>query len=264
MADTTARLLAGAILLCSVSCTSLDARVSAGYFQSEVRGQFALDTSTASAQLGSIQTDIEDNFGIDEASSSPYVRADLSMPFGRVAISGFRYDESGTGQLPAGATFGDIGLGQTSTTAISTDLTVQNIKVSWTYDLIDLPLLRVSPGLAVDIFDIETEVRSVTPISAFEQVEVFAPVPMIYVQGELDLGYVAANLDIGAMDVDLPDADGTYWDIDAMIRVRPGGPVEFFAGYRFIHIDGDGEAEGQAFDANLQLNGWFLGGGVTF
>jgi hypothetical protein len=36
------------------------------------------------------------------------------------------------------------------------------------------------------------------------------------------------------------------------------------AGYRFIDIDGTGETDTESFGVDLQLQGWFIGGGVVF
>ena len=34
--------------------------------------------------------------------------------------------------------------------------------------------------------------------------------------------------------------------------------------YRYIDIEGDGIADGRRFEADLQLDGWYVGGGFSF
>jgi hypothetical protein len=75
---------------------------------------------------------------------------------------------------------------------------------------------------------------------------------------------VAATLDVGWIDIDLGDADGSYLDVEALVRVNPLPHLELFAGYRFIDIDAEGTADNRRFEAAFQLHGWMVGGGVTF
>ena len=60
------------------------------------------------------------------------------------------------------------------------------------------------------------------------------------------------------------DVDGTYWDVEALLRYQATGLIEIFAGYRFINIDVEGEADGQRFDSDLILSGWMVGGGIVW
>lgn len=240
------------------ACSGFGAKAYVGIFQGDLEGDIALDTSAGGIPLGSIQADIQDDLGVRDSDESIYLRAEAYAAFARVTVSAFQYESSGDGTLAV--TFGDI----TAGADVHTDIEFKNLKVALTFDLINIGPLRISPGVAIDIFDINTTVSSVSPIVISENVDVLAPVPMVYLQGELDLGYVAANLDVGYMSIDLQDADGTFLDIEAMLRANPWDHVEFFAGYRYILMEASGEASGQDFDADLVFQGWFAGGGITF
>ncbi len=246
-------------LLALCSCEAVDGYAAAGYMQSAVSGDIALGPSSGGG--ASTTTDIESNLGIDEDDGSVYVRAEVDTNAGRWGVSGFSYSQTGTGVLSG--TFGDIG-GLGPGAVVSSELEFNNLKASWTWDLVEEGGFRFSPGLALNIFDVDTRVSSVTPVSAFEEVSVLAPVPMIYMQTEFDMGYVIANLDAGGMHIDLRDAKGTYWDIDAMLRVRPFEQFEIFGGYRYLEMDADGKTDGQDFSADIKLNGWFFGGMFNF
>ncbi len=247
-----------ALALSCVSCVDLGARAYAGFMQSDVTGDFALDSSAGGANLSSIKNDVENQLGIDDESRSLWLKAEIDPPsWGRFSASAFRYDESGNGTLSA--PFGDIPAG----TDVATSLAFTNLKVAWTYDLLDVALAHVSPGIALDVFDIETRVNSTSPL-AFEEVDTIAPVPMLYLQAGAEFGFVGFDVEAGWMSIDLDDADGDYLDLEAMARVNIAPKVELTAGYRFISIDGDGRADGQRFDAELELQGFFVGGGFNF
>jgi hypothetical protein len=202
--------------------------------------------------------DVEDDLGVKDSSDSIYLRAEAHAAFLRLTLSAFKYDSSGDGTLTVD--YGNISAGA----QVSSDIEFTNLKTALTFDLINFGPVRISPGISVDIFDIDSDVRSVSPVVVSESLDWTAPVPMVHLQGELDLGYVAANIDAGVMDVHLNDIDGTFWDLEGMLRVNPWDHVEFFGGYRYISIDGRGRVSGQDFDTDLTFTGWFVGGGFTF
>jgi hypothetical protein len=223
--------------------------------QPQLDGDIGLaGSASGSAVTGTV--DVEDSLGLGEE-SSPYLRADIGAAIVSFTVSAFHYDATGNGVLEA--TFGEI----TAGTPVSTDMEILNIKGAATFNLIDLGPVRLAPGIAIDYLDVDTTVTS-TSLSAFESVRVQAPVPMLFGQGEVVLGPVAAILDVGWMSADLADAEGTWWDIEGMLRMTALDPVELIAGYRWISADVDGTADGQNYSADLVLQGWFVGGGLSF
>ena len=245
-----------ALWCCGLLLTSCGiARVSgyAGYTQTQLSGDLGLAPGSLSVNTSA---DVEDDLNLGE-SGSPYVRVEAGGGPISVTVSAFRYDSSADGTLTG--SFGNIPAGF----AVQTDAEIINLKAAVMFDLINFGVVRISPGLAVDYFDIDVQVTA-TSFSAFDRVDVVAPVPMLFVQVAADVGPVGATVDLGGISVDLPDAEGTFFDLEAMLRVEPFDHVELIAGYRWISIDADGEADGQAFDADLELQGWFVGGGVTF
>jgi hypothetical protein len=249
-------LLSGAAVLTAASCTTYEVRAYAGYMASELSGDIGLAPSIGNAPPSQFRADLQDDFGMGDESSSLYVRAEAALLSFRVTASGFRYAEEGTGTLTAN--FGDLVVG----TEVASELDMLNAKVALTYD-INLPILRLSPGLAVDYLEIDTSVRA-TMINAFEEVDVSAPIPMPYLQAEVDLGALALTLDAGWISASIEDGEGEFFDIEAMLHLQATERIEFIAGYRWISIDAEGDADGQRFDADLDLNGWFVGGGFRF
>jgi hypothetical protein len=227
----------------------------------ESGGDAALDGAVASGDVSALQTDLQDNFNLGE-SSTPYLRADLEMPSGwNLEVSGFRYDDSSNSTLAQ--RFGDIPVG----TAVDAKLRVTNVKIALLKDIIDTDVAELSAGLALNYFDVDMDVTSLTaqiaPDTTFEQTNFEAPVPMLYVRGAVDIALVRGELSAGWLSADLGDAKGHFFDVDAMVSVSLTA-VDLFAGYRFISLDAEGQLDGQDFETHTRLAGWYLGGGVTF
>jgi len=245
--------LLACLLLLPCSCLSFEARGYGAYMQPRLSGDLALSPDpTTPAGLGVEMKQL----GVD-ADNSPYVRADMEASIVNVSVSAFRFQSSGSGQLGAG--FGGIPAG----VAVNSDIDILNVKGAVTFDLLDLGIVRVSPGFAIDYTDMDFEVRQVGSVTR-ERLQVQVPAPLGYVQGEIDLGPVAANIDLGAMRVKLDQVDGTYIDFEAMLRYEPSDNFELIGGYRIITVDGEGFVDGQAYDVDVELAGWFIGGGFTF
>jgi hypothetical protein len=49
-----------------------------------------------------------------------------------------------------------------------------------------------------------------------------------------------------------------------MLTYRPFSWLEVLGGYRWISVDGDGVIDNQAYAADVEVSGWFLGGAVHF
>ncbi|HLU40141.1 MAG TPA: hypothetical protein VK081_12215 [Planctomycetota bacterium] len=224
-----------------------------------LQGDLALDNSSGNLPLGANRVDLDRELGAEDPSVAPYVRAEVGLPIGAVTLSGFTYSETGSGTLAPNHQYGDIPGGS----QVSTFLSFTNVKAAAHFDLFDFGIVRVSPGLGVDYFEIDMQVTDVVTTD-FERVDNEAFVPMVFLQAEVDLGIVAGTLDIGYMEADLEDADGRYLDVEALVRFNPVPVVELFAGYRFIDLDARGRADSRNFSADVQLHGWMIGGGVAF
>lgn len=245
-------------LLLLGSCGSAGLKVFAGYTQVEMSGTVALDSSVGGVDLGTIQVDLEDDLGLTDEVGSPYGRAEVDLGLIHLTGSGFIYDEQSTGTLSFD--FGDITFGST----VESDIEIMNFKGAITFDMVDVGPLRLSPGVGVDLFDIDMNIRSTAPIVVSERVEILTPVPMLFLQTELDFGPVGAMLDTGWMSLDLGDVKGTWIDIEGLATFNMFSAFEIFAGYRYISIDTDGDADGQAFEADVELQGWIVGGGISW
>ncbi len=240
----------------AAGCSAPSARFHAGYMQAEITGSLGLAPSTPGAGV-TADVDVEDALGLTDPSGTVHARAELDAGPIRLTASGFRYSQDGQGQLTA--SFGDI----TAGTSVASDLDFTNVKAALTFDVIDTGVVRISPGVAVDLFIVDASVTD-SFTSTTETVDELMPVPMLFAQAEVDVGPVAGTVDVGFLDVDLGETAGTYLDVEAMLAVQAFETVEFYAGYRYISLDAEGTSGGQNMTADLLLRGWFVGGGVHF
>lgn len=252
-------LLVSALFLLASSCTTVRARAYGGLSITELTGDAALNSSAGNLNLGTNRADLERELGQTDREVSPYLRAELGIPIGAVTVSGFRYSQTGRGTLDGDTQFGDLIGG----TQVSTALSFTNVKAAAHFDLLNLGVVRLSPGVGVNFFDLDLEVGQ-TGTGSFERVDNEVFVPMLFAQAEADLGVVAATLDFGYMQASLDDARGRYMDLEALVRVNPLPLFEIFAGYRFIDLTAKGDADERRYEADLVLRGWLIGGGVSF
>lgn len=228
-----------------------------GYTQMQLSGTLALNDAGNSSNLDNIQNDVEDDFGLGDQVGAPYVRGEIDLGAITLTGSGLTFSETGMGTLSQ--PFGDVPAG----TAIDTDFELLNLKGAIGLDLIDLGAVRISPGVSVDVFDIDMRLENPATLE-FEQVDTLAPVPMLFVQGEVSFGPVGATLDVGFMDADFDEIGGTWIDIEGLATLNLVPAMEIFAGYRYISIDTTGDADGQEYAADLELQGWTLGVGLVW
>jgi hypothetical protein len=246
----------GSILFLSLSsaCSGIYARGDAGYSLFNVKGDVALSPSPG-LPLDNFRVGVEEDLGLDDAAGSPFGKLEVGLGICSVTVSAFEYDESASGRLSRN--FGTLPVGAD----IATDARILNAKGAVLFELLDIGGLKLSPGIGVDYFDMDLAVSS---SGASESVDAEAPVPMVFAQGELDIGPASFVVEGGYMEAHLEDAKGRFWDLEAIARIHLGKTLHVFGGYRYIDIAAKGEADGQPFDTNLEMRGWMLGGGFRF
>ena len=248
-------LLGGLTLASLAACQSLGVEVDAGYTQVAVSGDIALADGTQGTG-GAPQQDMESAFGIGEQQGSPYLRASCRADHLSFAASGFMFEESGRGVLEAN--FG----GLTAATPVTSDLEFACVKLSGTYDF-DLGFMTLAPGLAMDVIDLEFRVRELT-LGNGEEIDELVGVPMVFLRASGDVGVASLIGEIGYMEAEVDSSGGSYLDAEVTLRVSPLRSVNFFGGYRFIDFDAEGDTGTDSFSVDLQVQGWVLGGGISF
>lgn len=239
----------------AVSCMP-HARAYVGASFMKAKGDAALQNGGGSLNLGQDRNELG-TLGVDETSGSAYVRAEADWGPHRVRVSGFGSTPSGQGTLSDA--FGDLAAG----TNVQSQLDYVNVSSAYTWDLVPTDLVRVGVGLELGYHSFDLLVQDRASI-AFERLQADLWLPMPCIDAEVDLGPVSLCANLGAFQADLGDADGQYFDAEAFVRWEPWMGIEFLGGWRSLSVDAGGDAGNRAFDADFDIEGWFVGGGVAF
>ncbi|HEB53678.1 MAG TPA: hypothetical protein ENI87_10540 [bacterium] len=250
------RLLIAALSLTTLpACFQFEIQAQAGYANLAVDGDLGYVTG---AGVG-IDQDVESAFGLGGGQGSPYGRVQIDTGVPVLSVSAFQFSDEGQGVLQAN--FG----GNANLVAgapVASELDMVNAKVAYAFE-IGLGPVSISPGVAVDYFNLTTSVRDTFGI-ATEEVTLEGPIPLAFLRAEADLGIVSAVAEGGYMAVGIEDTDGELLDLEAQLVVRPTSLIELFVGYRYINLVVDGTIDGDTFDTDLTLSGLMIGGGVRF
>ena len=247
--------VAAATLLAACAPHTFRADVGAAF--ARVEGQIGLQNSSGSLTLADNMNDLQDHLGVGDQDESPYVRLEADWGPSRFKVSTFGHNSTGSGTL-AGA-FGDIPAG----TQVFTDFDFVDVTGSWSYDLMPTETFRIAPGVQLGYYSLDVITRAPS-LSAFEQVDTDIIAPMPYLDAEVDLGWLTIGANGGIIAVNLSDADGRYWDAEGYVRANVLPHLELVGGVRYLLFDAHGEASNRDFDADIDVFGWFIGGGVRF
>lgn len=245
---------AGALLFAGCQIPTMTAQV--GYARLAVDGDIGYVSGSTS---GSISQDVESAFGLGDSQGSPYGRAVLDTGVQVFSVSAFALSDEGTGVLEAN--FGDSGL-LLANTPVRSELDLFNVKGAYAFE-IPIGPVSISPGIALDYFDLDLEVSDLIGITT-ERVELNAPLPLAFLRAEATLGPVSAVAEVGYIEVDVEDVDAKFLDIEAMLVVQPAPLLQLFVGYRSVNLEAQGLIDGDAFDTDLRIGGFLIGGGLRF
>ena len=255
---TFAGLIAGLVSVAAMAsgCESTRTTLGAAYMQASIEGDLALSGATSSP-LKERRNSIRRSMRATDDEPTPLVRLRVEKDRASFDVSGFWMNTSGEGALLA--PFGDLPAG----TDVRNDIGFANVKAIGRYDLLPSESFVLAPGIGVDYFRLDVESRSRVG-TGFEEVENDVLVPVVDLLTGFDLGPVSLMAEASWMDADLGDADGTYWDLDGLLRVRASDRFALFGGYRWIKLDANGLADSRNYESNLEVSGWYAGGEYTF
>lgn len=229
-----------------------------GYMQVAVSGDLALTTG-AGGVSSMAQQDIESAFGLGDDQGAPYVRAEAGAGVVTFAGSGFLFSDSGTGTL--NEDFGGI----PASTGVESSLDFANAKLSATFDLgLDIGPVKISPGLAVDLCDVQFSARELT-LGTTESFDELLFVPLLFLRTAVELDRFRGVVEVGYLQT--PEVDGgksTVLDLELLAELQLVGDLSAFVGYRLIDLAGYGDSGGDSFDVDLQVSGWMIGGALRF
>lgn len=247
--------LAACALVLLPACAHVAASADVGYGLLALDGRFGYAAGSTSGSQ-----DVRSAFGLGDDQGVPYARGQLELGGSQFSLSGFAFEDSGTGTLEAN--FGSSPV-LIAGTQVRSEFELWTLKGAYAFEIPILPGISVAPGLAVDYVDLHVRVQDVIGI-ATDEVDLSAPIPLLFVRAKGVFGPVCAVAEVGYMKADVDEVELSLLDVDAMLRVNPLPLVHFFLGYRWFAIDGSGSVDGDAFDTDLTLGGFLVGGGVDF
>ncbi|MCK5944993.1 MAG: hypothetical protein KAI24_23600 [Planctomycetes bacterium] len=237
------------------ACFQFEIQAQAGYAQLALDGDIGYQNG---AQSGDIDQDIESAFGLGDDQGSPYVRAKLDFGVPNLSVSAFTFEDEGEGTLEAN--FGNV----PQNVPVRSQFDLSNAKAAYAFEIPIVPgIASISPGIAIDYFDLAIDVRDAFGISQ-ENVELAGPLPLAFVRGEVDLGIVSAVVEGGYITADIDDVEGEVLDLEAQLLLHPTDLIEIFVGYRSLNLDLNGMVDGDTFDTDITLSGFMIGGGFRF
>jgi len=247
--------LPAALLLFS-GCYQFKAAGQLGYAEWALDGDIGFASGSTSADIGQ---DIGSAFGLGADQGLLYGRATFDPGVPAFTVSGFEFEEKGTGTLTKN--FGGNPL-LSAGANVDSDFELSNLEASLVFD-IELGAGTIPPGLAADYFGFDLEVSNVNGLAS-ELVELEAPVPLAVLRAAADIGIVSGVAEVGCMEADIDEVTAKFVDIDAMVTLHATEVLDLWVGYRHLAIDGDGVVDDDTFHADIRIAGIMLGGGVRF
>ena len=168
---------------------------------------------------------------------------------------GFGYDAEGTGTLT-----NDFG-GLVPGSNVTTSLRIFSAVASYDYGIWGNDAFRLGLGGQLGLYTMDVSARSSL---GHEEISTEVVVPMPFVDFETYCLGLTFGINGGILVADLGDGDGAYADLEAYSRYQVTNEIDIFGGYRFILVDGSGTADGRDFEGELDVQGWFFGGGIRF
>lgn len=240
-----------------MSCSGIGIVADVGVLQAKPDGTVALTDAGNVDNIGDFANDLADSFGITNDVSTPYGRVEVSGLLATFTFSGFVYGDNANGSLQN--PYGNLPGGS----SVESDYDLANLKGAATLDLLNLGPVRVAPGVCLNLIQVTTRTGVVNNPTLTEDRTNLLPIPQLFLQAELDLGYVDLVVEGGWIEATYSDISGRLIDFEAIVRLRPIDHVEVFAGYRWLDLDADGIQDGQAFDTDITFGGFTFGLGFS-
>lgn len=251
--------LSVSLLFAFAACAGQTYRVDTGPMFVRARGEFALANSSQVMPPGN---SLDGNLGLGDNEVSPYIGFRTDIDKHRVRVNGFYLDTEGSGTLSGAdqeqTSHGDILAG----TDVQTSMDFFAIVSNYSYEVWRRDYYRVALGAQLGFYSFDVTVRAAD--GGREEVTSEVMVPMPYVEAEAYWRDFTFGTNMGIMAGDLGDANGRYIDFEAYASWAINQSYDLKAGYRYILLDGYGRASSRDFDADVDVQGLHISGGIRF
>jgi hypothetical protein len=247
-------LLVVAFLLAVPACVSTKVSAQLGYMSADVAGDLSLAEGSNSAEP---RQDIGSAFGLGSNQPSVFGRVDVDMGVPEFTASLFWLRDSGSGALDE--SFGGLPAG----TQVSSDLDLGCAKLVAAAGF-ELGPVHVAPGMLFDVFSIDFRATA-SQFGGREEVDEVVMVPMPFLRAESTFAGVRVAGEVAWLDTaGLTDVEGRFFDVEATIEWPMWSRFSLVTGYRTIRADVDADSDADNIGIDLQVRGWFVGGGLRF
>lgn len=251
--------LSVSLLFAFAACAGQTYRVDAGPMFVRARGELAL---AASNQVMPPGNSLDGNLGLGDNEASPYIGFRTDIDKHRVRVNGFYLDTDGFGTLGTGSPSGSHGnIAPGAPVQASMDFFA--IVSNYSYEVWRRDYYRVAVGAQLGFYSLDVTVRAAVGPGR-EEVTSEVIVPMPYVEAEAYWRDFTFGTNMGIMSADLGDANGRYIDFEAYASWAINQSYDLKAGYRYILLDGYGRASSRDFDADVDVQGLHISGGIRF
>jgi hypothetical protein len=248
------RLLSATLLITFTACAGQTYDAEVGPMFARARGEFALADSM---QVMHGNNSLDRDMGLGQTEAVPYLAFRTDYNKHRVRLNGFYLDSEGPATLAQG--HGNISAGP-----VQASMDFFGIASNYSYEVLHEDNYRIGLGAQLGFYSLDVAVRRLVGVVGREEVtsEVFVPMPYVEIEGFWKDFTVGANM--GIMSADLGDASGRYVDIEAYGNWAINESYDVKLGYRYLLLDGYGRASSRDFDADVEVQGFYLSAGIRF
>lgn len=243
------------VLASMAACSAPSIRATPELAFTKLSGDFAASSGSVSASndfsdLG--VTDRESHFGarVDLKWGSPH----LTFSFAQVDLSG---DGTTTAQLENDGVTIPIGAN------VATDVELTQGQAIVTFDVLPTDAFELGIGLGIEALHIKGNITESGTGNSIETDET-APIPVVAARAGVGLGPVDVSLLAAGMQLDIGDDDVTFLDLDLQASVGIFSHGELVVGYRRWKADVEYQDGGDQIEADLTLDGPYIGFSFSF
>jgi hypothetical protein len=223
----------------------------------DLDGEIGIEEGTT----GSAATTSFDTLGMDEGENVLGGRLDLAGAGGHLTLSYQASEHAGRGALAADVSSDGVTIPAGSTVDSDLELGIGEVIVTW--DLVPGDTFEAGLGLGASVLSFDARLEEVSTGNVVAESETL-PIPVLALRLGVNVGRFDGSLLLGGIGIQVDDDRAAYFDLDAAGRWRfLGGGVsphgELVVGYRWIELDVDYESDSAAVDAEVTLQGPYVG-----
>lgn len=245
-------LLSGAVFS-GCSAPSVSAAPLLGF--TKLKGDFAASSGAVTAS-----NDFED-LGIDERETEAGARVDLKWGAPHLTFSFARVDQSGDGTTTAQLENDGVTIPVGAT--VSSDIELTRGAAIVTFDVLPTDVVELGLGFGVELMQIDGTITATVGGNSIETDET-VPLPVVAGRATVNVGIFDVSLLATGMNVSIDGDEVNFLDLDLQARMSVFEHGRLVVGYRDWSADLEYDDDGDQIEADLELEGPYIGFALTF